>query len=81
MPVVEQMNFIVGDNSVHDMYLGEAPEFGKSIHYCNLKINGVSLLDFGHKIHPHLHFVGMASVIQKEPGPISGQIYRQLEEI
>jgi hypothetical protein len=61
-----------GQKSIH---------FGKSIHYCNLKINGERLADLAAQWHPNLFFVSMASVAQRQPGPISSDIFRYLESI
>lgn len=55
--------------------------FGKSIHYCNLKINGERLVDIAARLSPNLHFVSMASVSQAKPGPISSDIFSYLERI
>ena len=55
--------------------------FGKSIHYCNLKINGERLVDMAARLSPNLHFVSMASVFQAKPGPISSDIFSYLERI
>lgn len=60
---------------------GSSASFGKSIHYCNLKINGERLVDVAVRLSPHLHFVSMASVAQTKPGPISSDIYSYLESI
>ncbi len=48
--------------------------FGRSIHYCDLKINGKNINNFLKDIHPGLIGLGMAFVKQKEPGPISNDI-------
>ena len=48
--------------------------FGDSIHYCNLKINGMNINAFLKNIHPGLIGLGMAFVKQSEPGPISNDI-------
>ena len=56
-------------------------KFGKSIHYCNLKINDVPLVDFAQNINHNLNFVGMCSVTQTHPGPISSTIYNMVENI
>ena len=48
--------------------------FGESIHYCNLKINGMNINNFLKNIHPGLIGLGMAFVKQNEPGPISNDI-------
>jgi len=55
--------------------------FGKSIHYCNLRINGERLQDMAARLSTKLHFVGMASVSQAKPGPISNDIFSYLEKI
>jgi len=55
--------------------------FGKSIHYCNLRINGERLADLAARLSPNLHFVSMASVTQSKPGPISSDIFAYLESI
>ena len=57
----------------------EAFKFGQSIHYCNLKINGVSINHFISLINPKLFFVNMGAVDQKLPGPISSDIYYFIE--
>ena len=48
--------------------------FGKSAHYCNLRINGLNINKFLSKIHPNIIGVGMSFVNQKKPGPISNDI-------
>jgi len=48
--------------------------FGKSIHYCNMKINGVFINDFLTKINRNLLGFGMPFVNQSVPGPISNDI-------
>jgi hypothetical protein len=53
--------------------------FGSSIHYCNLKINGERLMDVIKRLAPNIYFIGMASVSQKRPGPISSDIFKQIE--
>ncbi|QDD07087.1 hypothetical protein FIT66_04505 [Candidatus Methylopumilus planktonicus] len=49
-------------------------KFGRSIHYCNLKINGVTINDFIKQINPNVIGLGMAFIEQKSPGPISNDI-------
>lgn len=66
-----------GSSSVY----GNTTNFGKSIHYCNLKINGERLVDLAARLSPKLHFVSMASVTQIKPGPISSDIFGYLERI
>ena len=48
--------------------------FGQSIHYCDLKINKVSINNILRKIHPNIYGVGMSFVKQDIPGPISNDI-------
>ena len=48
--------------------------FGDSIHYCNMLINGVKIDKFLKKINKNIICIGMASVDQKLPGPISNEI-------
>lgn len=60
---------------------GKPANFGNSIHYCNLKINGERLVDMAARLSPNLHFVSMASVVQTKPGPISSDIFGYLERI
>jgi hypothetical protein len=48
--------------------------FGSSIHYCNLKINGIDINSFFKKKNPNIFGFGMSFVDQKSPGPISNDI-------
>jgi len=48
--------------------------FGQSIHYCNMKINNISINNFLSKINPNIFGGGMSFINQKEPGPISNEI-------
>ena len=49
--------------------------FGKSIHYCDLKINNVSINEILNK-HNDIIGLGMGFVSQEKPGPISNYIYK-----
>lgn len=49
-------------------------DFGSSIHYFNMRVNGKPVSKIFSDISPNLILVGMASSIQKEPGPISNNI-------
>ncbi|QWD62363.1 hypothetical protein [Polynucleobacter sp. MWH-UH25E] len=51
--------------------------FGKSIHYFNLRINGTPLNEYIAKHLPNTFILGMASVVQTKPGPISNDIVLQ----
>ena len=55
-------------------------KFGNSIHYCNMKINGVSINKFLSKINKNLIGFGMPFVNQKTPGPISNDILLDIEK-
>ncbi len=48
--------------------------FGRSIHYCNLRINKISINQIIKKIHPNIYGIGMSFVDQNTPGPISNDI-------
>ncbi len=54
--------------------------FGKSIHYCNMKINGVSINKFLFKINPNIKGFGMSFVDQKTPGPIANDIILDIKK-
>jgi len=67
--------------AVQDAQLIEIPgsnpiprNFGSSIHYCDMHINGQSINDFLLKISPDLQGIGMAFVKQLAAGPISNDI-------
>ena len=79
------LHMVAGDHvfvgKYHSSADGNSPSFGKSIHYCNLKINGERLVDLATRLSPNLHFVSMASVAQNKPGPISSDIFGYLESI
>lgn len=55
-------------------------KFGKSIHYCNLKINGVNINEFLYKINKNIKGLGMLFVDQKKPGPISNEIILDIKK-
>lgn len=48
--------------------------FGRSIHYCDLKINGLNINEYLGRINLNVSGIGMAFVKQKNPGPISNDI-------
>ena len=50
--------------------------FGASIHYCDMRINGITLNDFLKKISPSVSGLGMAFVQQERSGPISNDIIK-----
>ena len=72
MPKINRCTFkIISANLVPINY---TDNFGDSIHYCNMKINGVDINKFLKKIHPKIIGLGMPFVNQKNPGPISNDI-------
>ena len=52
--------------------------FGKSIHYCDLKINGVPIRDFLSEFD--ISVIGMPAITQNKPGPISQDIMMDVME-
>ena len=48
--------------------------FGKSVHYCNLKINNIPINKYLKKIHKEIYGSGMAFISQKKRGSISNDI-------
>jgi hypothetical protein len=48
--------------------------FGNSIHYCDLKINGLNINEYLGRINSNIGGIGMAFVKQTIPGPISNDI-------
>jgi hypothetical protein len=48
--------------------------FGRSIHYCDLKINGLNINEYLKDINSNIKGIGMAFIKQKNPGPISNDI-------
>lgn len=50
------------------------PGFGRSIHYCDLKINGTDVNGVLEAFNPGAMGLGMAFVKQRQPGPISDSI-------
>ena len=49
-------------------------KFGESIHYCNMKINGVDINSYLSKIHKNIKGIGTSFIDQQTPGPISNDI-------
>ncbi len=54
-------------------------KFGRSIHYCNMKVNGVNINKYLSKIHSNIKGVGTSFVDQKIPGPISNDIIMNIK--
>tara|TARA_B100001057_G_scaffold501015_1_gene619714 strand:+ start:3679 stop:4719 length:1041 start_codon:yes stop_codon:yes gene_type:complete len=55
-------------------------KFGRSIHYCNLKINGVNINKFLHRINKNIKGLGMSFIDQDKPGPISNEIILDIKK-
>jgi hypothetical protein len=53
-------------------------QFGRSIHYCNMRINGISINKFLSKINNSIIGAGMPFINQKNPGPISNEIFEDI---
>lgn len=73
-----EFKFIVKDNALINVNHTNKINFGKSIHYCNLRINNTPISEFLNIISPRIIGVGMAFVNQRYPGPISSDIFKQL---
>ena len=67
-------NLFYKNHSLKEIDNKNIKKFGDSIHYCNMKINGVTINKFFSKIHKNLLGFGMSFVDQKTPGPISNDI-------
>lgn len=65
---------ILKGNTFIEKNKDNSKKFGKSIHYCNMKINGVPIDKFLSKKNKNLIGFGMPFVNQKIPGPISNDI-------
>jgi hypothetical protein len=55
--------------------------FGKSIHYCNLRINSINANDFLIKFSKNLYGISAPFVNQGTPGPISNDIINNLYKV
>lgn len=65
---------MINNNCLTDNFISNPKTFGRSIHYCNLRINKTPIDKFLNKINPNIIGLGMAFVKQKSPGPISNDI-------
>ena len=65
---------MINNNCLTDNFISNPKTFGRSIHYCNLRINKTPINKFLNKINPNILGLGMAFVKQKSPGPISNDI-------
>lgn len=70
--------FKIENGGLSEALEGKGEIFGTSIHYCNLKINGVDVNQFLGSISSKIVGVGMAFVDQKFPGPISNDIFKDV---
>lgn len=77
--VQDRCEFLIENRNILDLTSKDASVFGKSIHYCDMEINGVKLNKFLSEISSQLVGVGMAFVRQKKPGPISNDIVLDAE--
>lgn len=57
------------------------PAWGKSIHYCNLKINGVEINQHLRQIGSNIFVISQCGVSQSSPGPISNDIVKNINQI
>ena len=55
-------------------------KFGKSIHYCDMKINGIKINKYLSKINSNIKGVGTSFINQKVPGPISNDIILNIKK-
>jgi hypothetical protein len=55
-------------------------KFGKSAHYCNLKINSKNINIFLKKINKNIKGLGMSFINQTKPGPISNEIILDIKK-
>lgn len=72
--------FILKGNIFVEKKNTNAAKFGQSIHYCNMKINGVPMNRFLSKLNKNVIGFGMPFVEQKVPGPISNDILLDIEK-
>ncbi len=70
--------FIINNGVLSEVSIDNGNTFGNSIHYCNMKVNGVRISEFLKKISPNISGFGMAFVEQKNPGPISNDILNHI---
>lgn len=70
----KEYKLILKDYSLNEVYLKNSKKFGDSIHYCNMKINNVSINNYLKKINKNIFGFGMSFVSQSKPGPISNDI-------
>lgn len=68
-------SFVIKQGALFELRNSKNLKFGLSIHYCNLKINGVSVSDFLESLSGSIIGLGMAFVDQQMPGPISNDIF------
>jgi len=75
--VKEELKLRIINGSLTNISINKLP-FGKSIHYCNLHINGIDAQTYIRKISKNITGVGMSFVDQCNPGPISNDILRHI---
>lgn len=81
-----KFKFRINKNNLYEItnQSNKLNNFGSSIHYCNMKINNISIRKFLKKINPNIQGFGMSFVNQDRPGPISNDIihdiYKELKK-
>ena len=75
-----KMKLILKGNIFIEKNNNNLSKFGSSIHYCNMKINGIPMNKFLSKINKNLIGIGMPFISQKIPGPISNDILLDIEK-
>ena len=72
----QELRFQIQDGSLVKIASSQSHEhpFGGSIHYCNLRVNGVDVNTLLRNFSPRLIALGMPALKQGAPGPISNDI-------
>ena len=70
------LNFTLKNGIIHPAQT--VKNFGSSVHYCDLQLDGIGVNDALAKKNTGLHIVGMAGTNQMEPGPISNDIIQHI---
>jgi hypothetical protein len=69
----KEINSLVVKKSIKD--------FGKSIHYYNMKINNIKVFNVLNNINKNIHGISSPFIKSKQPGPISNQIMNNIKNI
>lgn len=70
------LNFTIKNSIINPARI--VKNFGSSVHYCDLQLDGIGINDALAKKNTGLHIVGMAGTNQMEPGPISNDIIQHI---